>query len=138
LVDTTTILKKANLKVTPLRKDVLEVIYSSSSAVGNEDLEAALYDFDRITLYRTLKSFEEKGLIHKINALDGQSMYAQCHNCIEHHAHKHDSHLHFQCTSCNKTFCIENVQIPTFTLPGYAIADQNITLSGLCKVCNEK
>jgi Fur family transcriptional regulator, ferric uptake regulator len=129
------ILKKANLKVTSLRKDVIEIIYGADHAVKSTEIEQQLGDFDRITLYRTLKSFEEKGLVHKINGSDGSSLYGQCHNCNEHEHNHHESHLHFQCDICNKTFCIDNVAIPSFQIPGYEVKGQNIILTGRCKEC---
>jgi Fur family ferric uptake transcriptional regulator len=128
-------LKKAQLKVTPLRKDVIDIIYGASHAVSNHEIEDSLGEFDRITLYRTLKSFEEKGLIHKISTPTGVTMYGKCQDCFEHEHHHHDSHLHFQCDKCHKTFCIDNVELPTIHLPGYRIESQNISLTGICKEC---
>jgi Fur family transcriptional regulator, ferric uptake regulator len=138
MIDSSIILKRADLKITNFRKEVIEIIHSSDHAISSLDIEARLDACDRITLYRTLKSFEEKGLIHKINDADGNTMYAQCnHSCVDNQKHIHDAHLHFQCNSCNKLYCIENVKIPKIELPDYEIVSSNVTLNGKCKFCIE-
>jgi Fur family transcriptional regulator, ferric uptake regulator len=136
-INTNSILKKANLKVTPIRQQVLALFSSASHALGNQEIESNIEDVDRITLYRTLKSFEEKGVIHKINDLAGQTKYAMCAQvCIEHQHHNHKSHVHFQCDVCENTYCVEHVQIPSINLPkNFKVTGQNITMTGVCDKC---
>ncbi len=136
MTDSTNTIKKADLKVTAFRKEVLDIINESNHAIPSEVIESRLSSFDRITLYRTLKSFEEKGIIHKVNNTEGTTLYAPCrHVCIANHKHVHEAHLHFQCNICNNLFCIEDVHIPNIELPGYEISGQNIILTGKCKNC---
>ena len=59
-------LKGHNLRITDCRMDVLEVFLNSTHALSFSDLEADLDLYDRVTLYRTLNSFIEKGLLHRI------------------------------------------------------------------------
>ncbi len=131
------ILKKADLKATPMRKDVLQIFSNSTYALDNQELESQLGSVDRITLYRTLKSFEEKGIIHKVTDLSGNPKYAMCEPaCIDNHIHHHDAHVHFQCDVCNNIYCIENVVIPQIKLPKkFEVNGQNITLTGKCEKC---
>ncbi|MFZ1456094.1 MAG: transcriptional repressor, partial [Saprospiraceae bacterium] len=72
------ILKKHHLRHTPFRAEVLQIFANAGKALSSHDIESQLSDADRITLYRTLKSFEEKGIIHK--AIDGTitQKYAIC------------------------------------------------------------
>lgn len=63
------ILKKHLLRVTQFRLDVISIFITAGRALASHDIEEKLHDADRITLYRTLKSFEDKGIIHK--AIDG-------------------------------------------------------------------
>ena len=56
------LLKNKNLRLTPFRKEVLEVFTSSPNAISIGDIEDNLKQFDRITLYRTIKSFIENNL----------------------------------------------------------------------------
>lgn len=131
------IFKKANIKNTPVRNQVLEIFTGADYALSNNEIESHFDDIDRITLYRTLKTFEEKGVIHKITDLSGVSKYALCESkCIEDHQHDHHSHLHFQCDICKNTFCIENVEIPKIQLPkNYLVTGQSITMTGMCEKC---
>jgi Fur family transcriptional regulator, ferric uptake regulator len=131
------ILKKASLKATPLRKEVLNLISTSSHALDNQEIESKLGEVDRITLYRTLKSFEEKGIIHKVTDLSGVSKYAICdHICLDNHSHNHKAHIHFQCDICHNTYCVENVEIPHIKVPEkFTVSGQNITLTGNCDRC---
>lgn len=132
------ILKKANLKVTPIRKKVLHIFTAHTYALDSREIESHFQELDRITLYRTLKSFEEKGVIHKITDLSGISKYAMCESvCVENHHHQH-THIHFQCEICNNIFCVEDVEIPIITLPKkYITTGQNITITGKCESCHQ-
>ena len=129
------ILKDASLRVTPVRQQVLDLILTSEVALSSQDIEARLQEVDRITLYRTLKTFEKKGIIHE--AIDGtnKTKYAMCiDDCSEHH--HHDSHAHFHCESCGKTVCVEDVKIPQVQLPEHLkIRQTNIILQGECDQC---
>jgi Fur family transcriptional regulator, ferric uptake regulator len=137
MVEIFEILKKAALKATPMRKDVLEIIAASDYALDNQEIESKLGEVDRITLYRTLKSFEEKGIIHKVTDLLGVIKYAMCdHVCLDNQHHNHQSHIHFQCDVCHNTYCVENVEIPQIKVPNnFTVSGQNITVTGNCDRC---
>src|SRR4051812_9100106 len=99
-------LKGKGLKVTAARVSVIEVLEKSGLAYAHAELEALYKKMDRVTLYRVLKDFEDAGLVHKIIDMQGVTRYALCrHSCPgEHHA---DEHVHFNCESCRKVFCLE-------------------------------
>lgn len=130
------ILKKHNLRITQFRMDVINVFNKAGHALSSNDIETKLKDADRITLYRTLKSFEEKGIIHK--AVDGTitQKYAICEsNCDEHH--HHDQHVHFHCERCENTFCMDDVFVPTIHLPtGFNVSSTNMVVNGTCEKCS--
>lgn len=130
------ILKGANLRVTPVRSRVLEIFDTTEFALSNQEIEDALNTVDRVTLYRTLKSFEQKGIIHKVVDGTGQDKFAMCeHHCTE--DHHHDEHIHFNCDQCGNTFCVDDVGIPNITLPkGYTVQSTNIVMKGVCDKCN--
>tara|TARA_Y100000815_G_C13299767_1_gene484191 strand:- start:923 stop:1282 length:360 start_codon:yes stop_codon:yes gene_type:complete len=90
---------------------------------------------DRTTLYRTLKTFEDKGIVHQIDDGTGVVKYALCEpgcNCdIE-----QDLHLHFHCTQCDETVCLTDHKIPHINLPdGYTAEDANLVVKGTCDKC---
>lgn len=129
------ILKKHELRKTSIRMKVLEVFLDKDEAMSHAELERELEETDRVTLYRTLKKFEESGIIHK--AIDGTdtARYALCHGACEHHHHE-DNHAHFNCEKCGKTFCLDNVEVPTFKLPnGYSQESAHLIIKGTCELC---
>ena len=134
-----TSLKAMKLRQTDAREAVLGVFLDGQYALAHSDVEAKLSDrFDRVTLYRTLKTFVDKGLIHKVLDDVGGMKYALCRdecNSMEQH-HKHD-HVHFKCNICGQTTCLDQVTIPTLILPsGYKKQEMNLLVQGICQTCN--
>jgi Fur family ferric uptake transcriptional regulator len=131
-------LQKHKLKKTAARLRVLSMMYSKNTATSQPDLESVMNDIDRVTLYRILNVFEEKGIIHKVFDLNGTANYAVCHSdCIENH--HHDEHLHFNCTHCKNVYCLNELNLPKLTLPaGFEPATFTLYASGLCPKCNKK
>ena len=129
------ILKQHNLRITQFRLDVISIFNNAGHALSAADLESRLSDPDRITLYRTLKSFEDKGIIHK--AVDGTQTqkFALCESdCNEHH--HHDEHVHFHCQLCENTFCMDHVYVPKVVLPhGFTLKDSSMIVNGICEKC---
>lgn len=133
------ILSRHSVRKTPFRINVLEIFLDSDSrALNNADIESTLKDYDRITLYRTLKTFEKSGIIHQ--AIDGsnETKFALCnHDCTEHE--HHDNHAHFLCVECGNTTCLENVFSPRLNLPNrYSLDKVHLALSGTCAQCNKQ
>ncbi|MEM6316270.1 MAG: transcriptional repressor [Bacteroidota bacterium] len=132
------VLKSNGLSKTESRKRILELFLESENALSIQAIENKLEKIDRITLYRTLKTFEAKGIIHK--ALDGthHPKYAMCESQCNEHSHQ-DNHAHFHCTSCQQTICLESVTTPTIPdIPkGFQVKETNLILSGLCDTCSE-
>lgn len=131
-----TLLKNHNLRLTDCREEILRAFQEDESAKSHSDLEVQFGEqFDRVTIYRTLKTFVDKGLIHKILDSDGGSKYAICRSACTDEAHNHN-HVHFKCSVCNDTTCIESVHIPAFSLPeGYAREEVNMLVQGVCPKC---
>lgn len=132
------LLKGKNLKVTQPRVHVLEIISNKKYAVSQPELEKLLGDeFDRVTLYRSLAAFEEKGILHKILDLNGTATYALCAQGCDEVAHD-DRHAHFICSSCNNILCLDEVILPQINVPkGYTIQQTEVTVIGLCAKCTD-
>ncbi len=132
------LLKNHGLKLTPNRELILGVFINNKHALSYNNLEALLAKkLDRVTVYRTLKSFEESGIIHQIHDETSQIKYALCHGgTCSSHQHS-DSHAHFRCEECDKTFCLEEIAIPEIKLPpGYKKETQSVFIQGVCAACN--
>jgi Fur family ferric uptake transcriptional regulator len=135
-LDPNKILLDSKLKQTRPRLLVLDQIIGNDAAVSQPDLEKKLgTEVDRVTLYRTLSTFEEKGILHRIMDEGGTANFAICHsNCsAEHH---HDEHLHFNCTNCKKVYCLD-IQIPKTILPrGFTVDSVQLMAKGTCESCS--
>jgi len=130
------LLIKSGLKRTLPRLQVLDILSRRDSATSQPYLEQLMgNEVDRVTLYRVLKAFEEKGIIHKILDNHGTANYAICSGNCDADEH-HDEHVHFNCNNCNKVYCLESVKIPAFKLPnGFNIESLNLVASGICETC---
>lgn len=133
-------LKQYNLRHTEAREDVLDLFYNRDFALSHGDLENQLdARFDRVTIYRTLKTFLDKGILHKVLDDEGTVKYAMCKEVCqaEDHTHHHD-HVHFKCLVCGHTTCLDDVRIPALALPeGYQRQEINLLVQGVCPTCHD-
>jgi len=131
------LLRKSQLSITDSRRNILELFLQSESALAHHDIESGTKEkYDRVTVYRTLQTFMEKGIIHTIPTPDNSIKYALCKdNCEQ--GHHHDDHVHFMCTHCGITTCLKDVHVPDIKLPrGYKTRQTEVVVSGLCKDCS--
>lgn len=132
------LLKTSKLSVTETRTAILELFFQSTGALSHSAIEKATQArFDRVTIYRTLQSFLEKGIIHTIPTDDNSIQYALCKGeCTE--GHHHDNHVHFICKHCSTTYCLDHVEIPEIKLPrGFKGEDFEVVVKGICEECND-
>jgi len=136
-MSTDSILKDHKVTSTENRKKVLGLIINHDHALSHQDISHELSgDIDRVTLYRTLHTFEEAGLIHKIIDEYGISRFAMCRDCSQ-HEHK-DHHAHFHCKNCGKIFCLDDPEVSDFNIPkGFQLHDISVDIKGLCNECNQ-
>lgn len=129
------VLKRHHLRITDCRLDVLDYLISSGHAIATKDLEDHLSKYDRVTLYRTLNSFLDKGVIHSIPDDSGFARYGVCHETCSPQDHKHD-HIHFKCNTCGNIECLSDYQVPEVSLKGYTVANIEMIINGTCKACS--
>jgi Fur family transcriptional regulator, ferric uptake regulator len=134
----TELLKSNNLSITDSRKKILSLFIGHPDALTHGDIEKKAGEkFDRVTVYRTLQTFVEKGIIHSIPTSDNTVRYALCKDCTE--GHHHDDHVHFVCTNCDKTICLDDIVSPRIDLPeGYTAQNVQVVINGVCKDCNSQ
>lgn len=130
-------IQKYGIRPTAIRMLVYQFIVSQKAAVSLTIVEDYFEKSDRTTLYRTLKTFEEKGVVHQIDDGTGIPKYAFCKHEFNDDKHN-DLHLHFHCTVCEETVCLTEHQIPQINLPEkYLPEDINMLVKGICDKCNE-
>jgi Fur family transcriptional regulator, ferric uptake regulator len=130
------LLRIFNMRSTPSRQGILHLFLKSDYALSHGDIEKEMSSsLDRVTVYRTLRTFLDKGLIHKVLDDEGSLKYALCNDACSSSEHHHD-HVHFKCTRCGQTICL-NVELPRLKLPpGYHAEELNILAQGICEKCS--
>jgi len=130
------ILEKKEVKPTAVRELVLDVFLKNNYALSLSDIENILTWSDRVTIYRTLKTFVKKAVIHEINDGSSSIKYALCDDSctIEKHV---ELHPHFHCENCGKTICLDKQEINIQNLPENLIVNNySLIINGLCGECS--
>lgn len=123
------------VRPTAMRILVFRFMMTSKTAKTLSDIENAFAKSERTTLYRTLKTFEKKGIVHPIDDGTGVIKYALCAKECKCELER-DLHLHFRCTNCKETQCLTEHKIPKINLPdGYYAKDVNLVVKGICPNC---
>lgn len=106
-------LRDAGVRVTQARISVLGTLLAARNAMSHQDVQDALTNMDRVTLYRALDCLTEAGLTHKIASDDRIFRYSVGKEHSEHQhdhklgAHAQHQHGHFKCTRCSRVFCLD-------------------------------
>ncbi len=134
------LLRNFGLKVTEARLQVLQVLINSDEALSHSDIQERMDDaqLDKVTLYRTLSAFEEKGLAHKVATEDLNWRYA-VHLEHSENGEPDEQHAHFVCNKCDRIYCFpvegEDNVVTIQQKEGFVIKEQEIRLHGLCPDC---
>jgi Fur family ferric uptake transcriptional regulator len=123
-----------SIRITDFRIKVLEVFEKSANAISIKTIEKQLGNFDRITLYRTLKTFIDKGLVHEVQLPNEEKMLALCSANCDVNGHKHE-HIHFKCNKCKEVFCKKAEIAPNISIKGFLIEKVEISTIGTCENC---
>jgi len=131
-----TLLKKYGYKITPARLAVLSSFSYTHKPLSAENIFIQVQKHKKInpaTVYRTLTSFEKKGLIKKVNLRTDTAFYELAQ----------DHHHHIVCTSCGRiedfTECGMSPIIKKVITrsPHFArIQDHSVELFGVCNTCS--
>lgn len=126
------LLAKHGLRKTKVRFALLHHFRTVHHAQSYKDLQSALMsDIDKSTLYRNLSSFEEVGIIHRIDDHSGISKYA-----LGGKAPKGSEHAHFVCDRCETVYCLEASQLPELNVPeGFKASQVQTIVKGICAKC---
>ncbi len=130
------ICRDRGLRLTPLRRRILEMIWSGHEPVRAYDLLDKLR-VERTgaappTVYRTLDFLCDCGLVHRIKSLNA---YVGCADPLLHHAG--------QFLICRKCRAVAELDAPEITeaiadkafQAGFEVAGQTIEIAGLCPDC---
>lgn len=130
------LLESNGLKKTSARIEMLKIFIDYDYALSAKEVISHMKKtHDRVTVYRTLTSFEKNGIIHRASEDSNGIRYALCsHSCPE-KAHT-DEHVHIICEKCSQTYCLDSIKIPKIkALEKFLIKKINYTINGICDAC---
>lgn len=128
-------LNNKGLRPTAMRILILQYLTQLGHTTSLLDLEKHFDYADKSTLFRTLKTFEKKGIVHKIDDGSGSIKYGLCSETCK--CAKEDQHFHFHCENCKETYCLKALSIPKLDLPAaFLVKKSNLVLKGICANCN--
>ena len=130
------ILQRAGISKTPQRLTVLNILLKSEAPLNVSCVRELLADkkrIDRVTVYRILSLFKQRGIIREITSSGGV-------NFIEMATLENPVHPHFSCRSCGILSCLEPL---TFSQShqlisakeDYSVDHIEINISGICSGC---
>ncbi len=130
------ILKELNLKITPKRIAILEILSTNPSCMTPDEVwRKVKQGFKRVglpTIYRNLEELSECGIISTVIHPDRKLYYYFCKNKEHHH--------HFICLSCRRVDEINTCNITEMqrdienTING-KVLNHILQLNGLCSEC---
>lgn len=129
-------LQHKNIKPTAMRNLVYEVLFNQKKALSLKEIEQQFHKFDRSTIFRTLKTFQDNALIHSIDDGTGAVKYALCdEGCT---CEPDDLHIHFLCNKCGQTHCLKDMPLPKIDLPdNFSFESANFVVKGTCPKCHK-
>jgi len=131
------LLKTYHLSHTHVRSEIIRILMDSALALSMAEIkERFRMGCDRVTLYRNLKTFTKKGIIHQIFIDNQDSKYVLPEN-IKKPEMEYTEHPHFKCVRCNSVRCLNELSIGSLNLPqGFRKLETNFVVFGLCNECN--
>ena len=137
ILDSQFILSQNGISRTKFRTQLLSLFFTSKKSLSIKDILSYFNNsINKVTVYRSLASFENKGLIHKVPDSNNFKRYSLCkeEECNS-SSHNHN-HAHFLCYSCDQTFCIEYIKSLDITsLKGFQVKELKLTIEGHCSDC---
>lgn len=128
------LLSRNGIRKTNFRIELLELFIRKKHGLSHRDINEEIGCApDKVTIYRALDTFLDKGIIHKVPDINNNSRYALTNtNCSK---GKHN-HAHLICNECKKTFCLEDIQLPEIkNNNGIKIESTKLILEGTCGKC---
>ncbi|NME68545.1 Fur family transcriptional regulator [Flammeovirga aprica] len=133
-LDILELLSKHRIRKTNFRIELLKLFSKKEHGLSHKDIKKEIECMpDKVTIYRALDTFLEKGIIHKVPDINNISRYALTKNKC---THNHHNHAHFICKVCHKTFCMDDIQLPEIqNTNGFQITNTKLILEGICADC---
>lgn len=130
-------LESKGIRPTANRILVMKTLMGEQNPQSLSNLERKMVSMDKSSIFRTLTLFLEHDVVHAFEDGRGVICYELCEEkgACDHH----DGHIHFYCESCQRSFCMEDIHIPSFELPeGFYPHSISFVIKGECPDCRKK
>lgn len=124
-------LKNKKIRLSHQRLKVLQYLTQNYNHPTADQIYNGLHDdvptLSKTTVYNTLNSLTEAGLVRVITIEDNETRYDI----------NTDNHGHFKCESCKKIydFDIDIDSFVTHELDAFEVKDKNVYFKGICPKC---
>jgi Fur family transcriptional regulator, ferric uptake regulator len=129
-------LQKAGISRTSQRLAVLDILIRATTPLSVNTIRQSLKtkaNIDKVTVYRILSLFRQRGIIREISSAGGA-------NYFEMATLENPLHPHFNCRNCGVLTCLSplpftQAQELILSKDDYSIDHIEINISGLCACC---
>lgn len=130
-------LESKGIRPTANRILVMKTLMGEQNPQSLSNLERKMVSMDKSSIFRTLTLFLEHDVVHAFEDGRGILCYELCEE--KGACNHHDGHIHFYCESCQRSFCMEDIHIPSFELPeGFYPHSISFVIKGECPDCRKK
>ena len=130
-------LESKGIRPTANRILVMKTLMGEQNPQSLSNLERKMGSMDKSSIFRTLTLFLEHDVVHAFEDGRGVLCYELCEE--KGACNHHDGHIHFYCESCQRSFCMEDIHIPSFELPeGFYPHSISFVNKGECPDCRKK
>lgn len=125
------ILKENDIAPSMQRIKILEYLQNYKTHPTADMIYQALADemptLSKTTVYNTLKTFTEKGILVALSLFENEVRYE----------YNKDPHIHFKCNKCNKIYDLDKSfdLYKDDVIDGHKITEHHVNLKGVCKNC---
>ncbi|NQT65846.1 MAG: transcriptional repressor [FCB group bacterium] len=127
------VLKEHDIAPSMQRIKILEYLQNYKTHPTADMIYQALADempiLSKTTVYNTLKTFTEKGVLVALSLFENEVRYE----------YNTDPHIHFKCTKCDKIYDLDKSydHYNDGLIDGHKVIEHHVNLKGVCKNCLE-
>ena len=130
------LLEHHGVKPTANRLLIARALKDAERPLSLMELETRLETIDKSNVFRALAAFRDAHLVHVLEDAGEGVRYELCRS--RHHGHDDDVHVHFYCTKCHRTYCLEDTPVPPVHVPeGYQTESVSYLVKGVCPQCEK-
>lgn len=126
------LMQQHGIKPTANRIIIASALAEAGRPLSMTELEEVIGTIDKSGIFRTLMLFRDSHLVHVLE----DSRYELCYSEDDHH--DDDVHVHFHCTRCDRTYCLEDTPVPDVRIPdGFEVETVSYMVHGVCSACKK-